>query len=101
MERRWLGALEVSALGVGTALQHHLSLLIRDTEREVLPFAARNGIGVIVWSPLASGFLTDGFDLASLDDDDFRRRHPFAQLDLRELRRVLQATAARHGATMA
>ena len=89
------------AVGQVGALQHQLSLLRRDTEREVLPFAERHGIGVIVWSPLASGFLTDGFDLASLDDDDFRRRHPFAQLDLRELRRVLRATAERHGATMA
>lgn len=26
------------------------------------------------WGPLASGFLTDGFDVETLDDRDFRRR---------------------------
>jgi aryl-alcohol dehydrogenase-like predicted oxidoreductase len=89
------------AIGEVTALQHQLSLLSRETERDVLPFAERNGIGVIVWSPLASGFLTDGFELDSLGEDDFRRRHPFAQLDLHELRGALSAIAAGHGATTA
>ena len=28
------------------------------------------------WSPLASGFLADGFDLDSLDPEDFRRGAP-------------------------
>jgi len=88
------------AVGEVTALQHQLSLLNRDSQQDVLPFAERQGIGVIVWSPLASGFLTDGFDLDSLDEDDFRRRHPFAQLDLRELRNALRAIADRHTATM-
>jgi aryl-alcohol dehydrogenase-like predicted oxidoreductase len=76
-------------------------LLSRDTERDLLPFAERNGIGVIVWSPLASGFLTEGFELDSLGKDDFRRHHPFAQLDLHELRSALSAIAAGHGATTA
>jgi aryl-alcohol dehydrogenase-like predicted oxidoreductase len=48
------------AVGEVTALQHQLSLLNRDSQQDVLPFAERQGIGVIVWSPLASGFLTDG-----------------------------------------
>jgi aryl-alcohol dehydrogenase-like predicted oxidoreductase len=89
------------AVGEVTAVQHQLSLLRRDVERDVLPFAERHGIGVIVWSPLASGFLTDEFDLASLGEEDFRRHHPFAQLDLEELRRALRSTADSHGATMA
>ena len=29
--------------------------------------------GVIVWAPLASGFLTDGFSVERLQEDDFRR----------------------------
>ena len=44
--------------------------------------ALDRGLGVIVWSPLASGFLTDGFSLDALAEDDFRRTHPFAELDL-------------------
>jgi aryl-alcohol dehydrogenase-like predicted oxidoreductase len=55
----------------------------------------------LTWSPLASGFLTDGFDLDALHADDFRRRHPFAQLDLSALRKELARIADAHGATSA
>ena len=89
------------AVGPVTALQHQLSLLARDTERDLLPFAERHGIAVLAWSPLASGFLTDGFDPERLEADDFRRRHPFAQLDLGSLRSVLADVAARNDATSA
>jgi aryl-alcohol dehydrogenase-like predicted oxidoreductase len=34
------------------------SLLARGVERHVLPVAQRLGMGVLTWSPLASGFLT-------------------------------------------
>ena len=52
-------------------------------------------------SPLASGFLTDGFDVDALDKDDFRRRHPFAQLDLTPLRNEVARIARSHRATSA
>jgi len=34
------------------------SLLGRDVEHEIVPFAEDAGIGVMVWSPLAGGFLS-------------------------------------------
>jgi aryl-alcohol dehydrogenase-like predicted oxidoreductase len=34
------------------------SILVRGIEAEVLPTCARHGIGVIVWSPLAGGWLS-------------------------------------------
>jgi aryl-alcohol dehydrogenase-like predicted oxidoreductase len=89
------------AVGEVTALQDQLSLVRRDVERDVLPFAERHGIGVIAWSPLASAPLTAKFDLASLGEEDFRRLHPFAQLVPQELRRALRRIAGSHGATMA
>jgi aryl-alcohol dehydrogenase-like predicted oxidoreductase len=46
---------------------------------------------VIVWAPLASGFLTDGFVVDALEDGDFRRTHRFAELDLVELHDDLRA----------
>jgi aryl-alcohol dehydrogenase-like predicted oxidoreductase len=85
------------AVGPVAALQHQLSLLARGAERDVLPFAERRGLGVIVWSPLASGFLTDGFQVEALHPEDFRRRHPFARLDLGPLRRELSRIAETHG----
>ena len=70
------------AVGPVAALQLQYSALARGHEQELLPYAQQHGLGVIVWSPLASGFLTDGFSLDALPQDDFRRTHPFAELDL-------------------
>jgi aryl-alcohol dehydrogenase-like predicted oxidoreductase len=79
------------AVGPVAALQFQYSALVRDDEQSLLPFAQERGLGGIVWSPLASGFLTDGFSLDDLPGDDFRRTHPFAQLDLGEIREELGA----------
>lgn len=38
--------------------QMHYSLLGRDIEKEVIPFLEDSGLGLLVWSPLSSGFLT-------------------------------------------
>ena len=44
------------------SVQPPLSLLARGARRTVLPWAAEHGTGVIVYSPMASGLLTGGFD---------------------------------------
>lgn len=38
-------------------MQNHYNLAYREEEREMLPLCAREGIGVLPWSPLAKGFL--------------------------------------------
>jgi aryl-alcohol dehydrogenase-like predicted oxidoreductase len=77
--------------------QHQYSLLHRDIERDILPFSQQHSIGVLAWSPLASGFLTDGFDLESLDLQDFRQRHLYTQEPaftyLKQVRSILQSIA--------
>lgn len=40
------------------AAQMYYSLVGRDLEREIVPFCRDAGIGIVVWSPLAGGFLT-------------------------------------------
>lgn len=47
------------------SMQNHLNLLNREEEREMLPFCADQGIGVIPWSPLARGRLTRDWDQSS------------------------------------
>lgn len=83
-----------------TSNQHQYNLLYRAIEHDVLPFSQQHGIGVLAWSPLASGFLTDGFDLESLDPQDFRRRHPYAKeptyAKLKRVRGMLQTIAQDH-----
>ena len=43
-------------------LQAQYNLAIRETELEMIPAARQNGLGVLAWSPLASGFLTGEYD---------------------------------------
>jgi aryl-alcohol dehydrogenase-like predicted oxidoreductase len=63
-------------------IQPPYSLIARDVEDEILPFAEREAIGVIVYSPMGSGLLTGAMTqarIASLPDDDWRRRSPHFQ----------------------
>src|SRR5262249_35232768 len=61
-----------------TSLQPPYSLLHREVEKEILSFVARENIGVIAYSPMASGLLTGAMTaerIARLPTDDWRRRH--------------------------
>jgi aryl-alcohol dehydrogenase-like predicted oxidoreductase len=58
-------------------LQPQYSLLARRAEAELLPFAEREGIGVIVYAPMASGLLTGAMTrerIERLPADDWRVR---------------------------
>jgi aryl-alcohol dehydrogenase-like predicted oxidoreductase len=48
--------------------QMHYSLLGRDVERDVIPMMRRYGLGLTVWSPLASGFLSGKYTRESLSE---------------------------------
>jgi len=91
------------ALAVGPvgALQYEYSLLTRTHERDILPLAQAQNIGVLAWSPLASGFLTHDFDLNALDAEDFRHTHRFASLGLSRLRETLRSIGERRELTSA
>jgi aryl-alcohol dehydrogenase-like predicted oxidoreductase len=91
-----------------TSLQPRYSLLHREAEAEVLPFVERENIGVIAYSPMASGLLTGAMTrerIAALSADDWRKRHPdFQEPQLfRNLKlvRLLRAIGRLHGRTSA
>ncbi len=48
------------------------SILARGIERDVLPIAARFGMGVLVWSPLSGGWLTGKYSRSSPPPADSR-----------------------------
>ncbi len=57
-------------------LQPAYSLIARDVEREILPFAESERIGVVVYSPMGSGLLTGKMSrerIESLPEDDWRK----------------------------
>ena len=65
----------IGALAQVETLQPPYSLINRGIEKEILPYCGREEIGVIVYSPMASGLLTGTFSaerVASLPPDDFR-----------------------------
>jgi aryl-alcohol dehydrogenase-like predicted oxidoreductase len=81
---RWVGVSNfdvpqlrrAQALGPVTSLQPPYSLLRREVEAEILPYCQEQAIGVIAYSPMASGLLTGAWTrerLASLPADDWRR----------------------------
>jgi aryl-alcohol dehydrogenase-like predicted oxidoreductase len=86
-------------------LQPPYSLLDRSAEREILPFAEHGGIGVIVYSPMASGMLTGAMTrerIEAMPEDDWRRhseefREPQLSRNL-ELVERLRTVADRHEA---
>jgi aryl-alcohol dehydrogenase-like predicted oxidoreductase len=62
-----------------TSLQPPYSLLNRGVEQDILPFCRDNNIGVIVYSPMASGLLSGAMSrerVAALAPDDWRTQNP-------------------------
>lgn len=55
------------------SLQAYYSLVGRDLETELLPLCREEGIGVMVWSPLAGGFLTGKFRRGDEKSEGSRR----------------------------
>jgi aryl-alcohol dehydrogenase-like predicted oxidoreductase len=87
-------------------LQPQYSLIDRDAELEILPFAERQGIGVIAYSPMGSGLLTGAMTrerIGQMPADDWRARDPrFIEPQLTRnlaLAARLRAVAGRHGVT--
>ena len=56
MESLWLS--ETKDLARFECYQPQYSLVVRDIEEEIIPVCQRKGLGVVVWSPLAGGFLS-------------------------------------------
>ena len=109
---RWIGVSnfdvdqlrQAQAIAPVTSLQPPYSLVKRQVEDEILPFCFHRHIGVIVYSPMASGLLTGAMTrerVAALPADDWRRRNPDYQEPLlsRNLRlvRLLTAIGRSHG----
>jgi aryl-alcohol dehydrogenase-like predicted oxidoreductase len=58
------------------------SMLVRGIEQDVLPTTQRYGMGVIPWSPLASGWLSGGYRLGEDAPDSNRAQLMPARFDL-------------------
>jgi aryl-alcohol dehydrogenase-like predicted oxidoreductase len=96
------------ALGHVQSLQPPFSLIRRDVGGAEIPWCARHGTGVIAYSPMQSGLLTDSFTaerVAAFPADDWRRmsaQHQPPNLERNlALRDALRPIAAKHGVPVA
>jgi aryl-alcohol dehydrogenase-like predicted oxidoreductase len=87
--------------------QPPFSVIRRDAAVTVIPWCAEHDTGVIVYSPMQSGILTERFDkarLTSLSPDDWRHKAAyFQEPNLTRgllLRDELRPVARRHGVTV-
>ncbi len=97
----------IRAIHPVASLQPPYSLVVRGTEDELLPYCAANGIGVVCYSPMASGLLTGKFTperIAALPPDDMRHKNGhFREPELTpnlQLIEKLRPIAANHGRSL-
>jgi aryl-alcohol dehydrogenase-like predicted oxidoreductase len=57
-----VGLAEARRLAPVVSLQAYYTLAGRDLEREIVPMLMSEGVGLMVWSPLAGGFLSGKYD---------------------------------------
>src|SRR2546426_6867954 len=89
------------------SLQPPFSPIPREAAAREIPWCAEHHTGVIVYSPMQTGLLTDSFTaarVAAMAQDDWRRRGPgFQEPNLSRnlaLRDALKPIARRHGTTV-
>jgi aryl-alcohol dehydrogenase-like predicted oxidoreductase len=90
------------------SLQPPFSVIRRDAAAELIPWCAEHDTGVIVYSPMQSGILTDRFErarLTTIAPEDWRHTAAyFQEPNLTRgmaLRDELRSIARRHGASVA
>ncbi len=74
------------------SLQAYYTIAGRDLEREAIPLLQDQGLGLMVWSPLAGGLLTGKFSPNGKGPDDSRRsKFDFPVVDRKRAFRCIEA----------
>jgi aryl-alcohol dehydrogenase-like predicted oxidoreductase len=84
--------------------QSYYSLVGRDLERDTIPLLKDQGLGLLVWSPLAGGFLSGKFTREGGDESGRRAKFDFPPVNKDrgfEILDVLGPIAKAHGVTIA
>ncbi len=100
-------SLGVSALGhleKFITLQAYYSLAGRELEREIVPMLLDQKMGLLVWSPLAGGFLTAKFKRGASDETARRSKFSFPPVNLEKGYDIIDAlikVASKQGSSAA
>jgi aryl-alcohol dehydrogenase-like predicted oxidoreductase len=82
------------------SMQNQYNLIMREEEREMLPYCLDQGVGVIPWSPLARGKLTRDWDVTTKrsENDQFGRSlYKQSEEGDRKIVEAVAAVADEHG----
>ena len=102
----------MKALGISRAqnlerfrcTQSYYSLVGRELERQIIPLLKDQGLGLLVWSPLAGGFLSGKFTRTGGDETARRAKFDFPPVNKEEgfnVLDVLVKVAGRHDVSVA
>ncbi|MFA6116190.1 MAG: aldo/keto reductase [Sphingomonas sp.] len=108
----WAAWQVAKALGISERLnaarfqsvQSYYTIVGRDLERELVPMMNAEGLGLMVWSPLAAGYLSGKYRDGDGDSDGRRATRAFPPVDEVRGDKVLDALepiAKAHGASVA
>ncbi len=70
-------------------IQSYYSLAGRELEREIIPLLLDQKVGLMVWSPLAGGFLSGKFTRDGQDEGGRRAKFDFPPLDKEKAYRII------------
>lgn len=99
-----VGIAEARRLAPILSLQAYYTLVGRDLEREVVPMLKSEKIGLMVWSPLAGGYLSGKYDVEGESEEGRRTTFDFPPVDRQRgaaVIRVLRALAEAKGCSVA
>ncbi|MDJ0822605.1 MAG: aldo/keto reductase [Paracoccaceae bacterium] len=99
-----VGITQMRQLAPIVSLQAYYTLAGRDLEREVIPALLSEGVGLMVWSPLAGGFLSGKYDRDGKTAEGRRVNFDFPPIDKDrafDAVDVMRTMAAEKGCTVA
>jgi aryl-alcohol dehydrogenase-like predicted oxidoreductase len=76
-----LGISRKNGLAEFRSTQSYYSLIGRELEREIIPMVEDQKLGLLVWSPLAGGFLSGKFTREGADENARRAKFDFPPVD--------------------
>ena len=87
------------------SIQAYYSIAGRELEREIVPMAQDQQMGIMVWSPLAGGYLSGKFDREGKGPDGSRRTNfdfpPVNKDKAQDIIGVMREIAGNHGVSVA
>lgn len=99
-----IGITEARKLAPILSLQAYYTLAGRDLERDVVPMLRSEGLGLMVWSPLAGGYLSGKYDRDGKGADGRRASFDFPPVDkdrAQQIIGVMRGIAAGQGCSVA